>query len=80
MADVKAKISTTTSSGPQQVSVTVPAQTATAANKLRNMLDVNTAVLADGSILQYDSATDKFVTRTDISTTTGSLSLNGGVF
>lgn len=79
MADVKAKISTS-NTGPKQVSVTVPAQTATAANKLRNMLDVNSAVLADGSVLQYDSATDKFVTRTDISTTTGTLSLNGGVF
>ena len=65
-------------SGAQQVSVQVPS--VSISNSLRSLTDVNAATLNDGALLQYDSASDKFVTKTTIETTTGTLRFNGGNF
>jgi len=65
-------------SGAQQVSVTLPS--AAAAQTLKNLSDVNVTSLEDGALIQYDSATDKFITKTTIETTTGTLKFNGGNF
>lgn len=75
---ITARINPKTSSGAQQVSVTVPS--ANIAQSLRNLNDVNSVTLEDGSILQYDATSEKFVTRTDIKTEKGTLKLNGGNF
>lgn len=66
------------SAGAQQVSVTVPS--ASVAKNLTSLNDVNATTLEDGSILQYDATSRKFVTRTDIKTQSGTLKLNGGNF
>jgi len=63
MATIRAKINSNTSSGPQQVSVSVPSATASQTFKALN--DVNTSSLEDGALIQYDSATDKFITKTN---------------
>jgi len=42
--------------------------------------DVDTSSLEDGAILQYRSSDAKFVARTEIVTTTGTLTLNAGAF
>ena len=42
--------------------------------------DVDTTSLSDGAILQYRSSDAKFVARTEIVTTTGTLTLNAGTF
>ena len=78
MAVVKAKINTNTSSGPQQVTVQVPS--ATIAQSLRSLNDVNVTSLSDGALLQYDAATDKFTARNELNTTTGPMIFNGGAF
>ena len=78
MAVVKAKINSNTSSGPQQVTVQVPS--ATIAQSLRSLNDVNVTSLSDGALLQYDAVTDKFVTRNELQTTTGTITFNGGAF
>jgi len=78
MSTIRAKINSNTSSGPQQVSVTVPS--ATAAQTLRSLNDVNVTTLEDGSILQYDASSERFVSRTNISTTTSTSHKNGGNF
>ena len=78
MAVVKAKINTNTSSGPQQVTVQVPS--ATIAQSLRSLNDVNVTSLSDGALIQYDAATDKFITRNELETTTGTIVFNGGAF
>jgi len=75
---VTAKINSNTSSGAQKVSVTVPS--ATAAQTLKQLNDVNVTSLSDGALLQYDAATDKFVTRNELQTTTGTITFNGGAF
>ena len=75
---ITARINPKTSSGAQQVSVTVPS--ANIAQSLRNLNDVNSVTLEDGSILQYDATSEKFVTRTNILTEKGTLKLNGGNF
>ena len=75
---VRANINSNTSAGPQQVSVQLPS--AAAAQSFKNLNDVNTSSLEDGALIQYDSATDKFITRTELSTTTGTLKFNGGNF
>ena len=67
------------SAGAQQVSVTVPSATSVAKN-LTSLNDVNATTLEDGSILQYDATSRKFITRTDIKTQSGTLKLNGGNF
>jgi len=78
MAVVKARINSNTSSGPQQVSVTIPS--ASAARTFKALNDVNVTTLEDGALIQYDATSDKFVTTTTIETTTGSLRLSGGNF
>jgi len=78
MAVVKARINSNTSSGPQQVSVTIPS--ASAAQTFKALNDVNVTTLEDGALIQYDATSDKFVTKTTIETTTGSLRLSGGNF
>ena len=78
MAVVKAKINSNTSSGPQQVTVQVPS--ATIAQSLRSLNDVNVTSLSDGALLQYDAATDKFTARNELNTTTGTITFNGGAF
>ncbi len=78
MATIRAKINSNTSSGPQQVSVSVPSATASQTFKALN--DVNVSTLTDGALIQYDSATDKFTTRNELETTTGTLTFNGGAF
>ena len=75
---VRANIKSNTSTGPQQVSVQLPS--AAAAQTFKNLSDVNITTLEDGALIQYDSATDKFITRTELSTTTGTLKFNGGNF
>ena len=85
MAQIKARIDSTISR-PQQVSVTMPAgaQSQTAVTnstlKLRLLADVDASTLADGSMIQYSSTSDKFVVRDEITTNTGSITLNGGSF
>ena len=76
MANITAKLNATTASGPKQVSVTVPATT----TKLNRLQDVNVTSLSDGALLQYDDATKKWTSRSDILTESGNLILNGGTF
>ena len=78
MAVIKAKINSNNSSGPQQVTVQVPS--ATIAQSFKSLNDVNATSLSDGALIQYDAATDKFVTRNELETTTGTLVFNGGAF
>lgn len=78
MAVIKAKINSNTSSGPQQVAVQVPS--ASVSQTFKQLNDVNVTSLSDGALIQYDSATDKFVTRNELETTTGTLTFNGGSF
>lgn len=74
---ITATINSTTA-GAQKVSVTLPS--AQVANTLSNLADVDVSSLQDGSLIQWDNTAQKFVTRTEISTTTGTLTFNGGVF
>jgi hypothetical protein len=82
MANITAKINAPTSSGPQQVSVTLPSGQAVQNTSLSLKLlgDVDATDLNDGALLQYRASDGKFVTRNEISTTTGSLTFNGGSF
>ena len=75
---ITAKINSNTSAGPQRVSVTIPS--ATAAQTFKALNDVNVTTLEDGALIQYDASTDKFITKTTISTDTGTLKLSGGNF
>jgi len=79
---VRANINSTTSAGPQQVSVQVPSTNlaVTSASSLKNLSDVNASTLEDGALLQYDASSEKFVTKTTIETNTGTLIFNGGNF
>jgi len=77
---VRANINSSTSAGPQQVSVQVPSTNLSAANRLRSLTDVDSSTLTDGALLQYDAPSDKFVTKTTIETNTGTLIFNGGNF
>jgi hypothetical protein len=73
---------------PQVVRVTVPGPqgptgaSGSSQNKISDALDVDTTTfgLNDGSLLQYRASTQKFVTRTELDTTTGTIVLNGGNF
>ena len=78
MAVVKARINSNNSSGPQQVSVTIPS--ASAAQTFKALNDVDVTTLEDGALIQYDATSDKFITKTTIETTTGTLKLSGGNF
>ncbi len=79
---VKANINSSTSSGPQQVSVQVPSTNVniTNVNRLRSLSDVDSSSLTDGALLQYDASSDKFKTRNELDTTSGTLVFNGGNF
>lgn len=72
---------------PQQVSVTLPSagslNNLTAQNsalKLSLLNDVDISGIADGAILQYRASDQKFFTTTNVITTTGNLTLNGGEY
>jgi len=77
-----ANIGVNTASGPQTVSVSLPSAQAAQNSSLQLKLlgDVDTTTLDDGALLQYRSSDGKFVARTEISTTTGTLTLNAGAF
>jgi len=45
-----------------------------------NDVDTTTFGLNDGSLLQYRASTQKFVARTELDTTSGTIVLNGGNF
>ena len=75
---VRANINSNTSSGPQQVSVQLPS--AAAAQSFVNLSDVDVTTLEDGALIQYDASTDKFTTRNELETTTGTITFNGGAF
>ena len=79
---VKANINSSTSAGPQQVSVQVPSTNVniTNVNRLRSLSDVDSTSLTDGALLQYDASSDKFKTRNELDTTSGTLVFNGGNF
>ena len=79
---VRANINSSTSAGPQQVSVQVPSTNLAVSNvnRLRSLTDVDSSTLTDGALLQYDEDSDKFVTRNQIDTNQGTLVLNGGNF
>lgn len=65
-----------TTSGPRNVSVTVPS----ASTRLNALGDVNVSTLNDGAMLQYDNTSKKWTSRNDIKTESGNLILNGGTF
>ena len=74
-----ADINATTAPGPKQVSVTVPS--ASNAEKLNTLQDVNVTSINDGALLQWDNNTGKWTSKNDIITDTGGeLIINGGVF
>tara|TARA_Y100000004_G_C8943998_1_gene425410 strand:- start:1419 stop:1688 length:270 start_codon:yes stop_codon:yes gene_type:complete len=74
-----ADINATTAPGPKQVSVTVPS--ASNAEKLNTLQDVNVTSLNDGALLQWDNNTGTWTSKNDIITDTGGeLIINGGVF
>ena len=75
---VRANINSNTSAGPQQVSVQLPS--AAAAQSFRNLSDVDTTTLNDGALIQYDASSQKFTTRNELETTTGTITFNGGAF
>ena len=79
---VKANINSSTSSGPQQVSVQVPSTNVsdTNVNRLRSLTDVDSSTLDDGALIQYDASSDKFTTRNELDTTSGTIVFNGGNF
>ena len=79
---VKANINSSTSSGPQQVSVQVPSTnvSVTNVNRLRSLTDVDSSTLDDGALIQYDASSDKFTTRNELYTTSGTIVFNGGNF
>ncbi|MAJ57291.1 MAG: hypothetical protein CMI74_04390 [Candidatus Pelagibacter sp.] len=82
MPDITAKINVNTSAGPEKVSVTLPSAQAASNSALQLKLlgDVDTSTLDDGALLQYRSSDGKFVTRTEIITSTGTLLFNCGSF
>lgn len=79
---VKAVITTKVGSQPQRVSVTLPSSQNVKNSNLRLSLlgDVNATTLQDGALIQYDASTEKFTTRNELQTTTGTLIFNGGNF
>ena len=82
MSDITAKINVNTSAGPKKVSVTLPSAQAAGNSTLQLKLlgDVDTTDLNDGALIQYRSSDAKWVARTEIVTTTGTLTFNGGSF
>ena len=96
MSDISAKLNTTSpiygsiSQGnkPTVTRVTVPGPqgptgaAGSSANNIAQANDVDTTTfgLNDGSLLQYRASTQKFVARTELDTTSGTIVLNGGNF
>ena len=82
MPDITAKINVNTSAGTQKDSVQLPSAQAAgnATLQLKLLGDVDTTELNDGALLQYRASDGKFVTRTEIVTTTGTLLFNCGNF
>ena len=76
---ITAKIQNT-ATGPNKVTVQQPSAGTSANFKFRNLGDVNSSTLTDGSMIQYDATTDKFVTKTSIESNTGTIIFNGGNF
>ena len=79
---VTAKITPKTGGLPQQVSVQLPSGSAlqNSALSLKLLNDVVTTGIQDGALLQYRSSDEKFVARSELETTTGTLKFNGGTF
>jgi len=82
MPEITARINAPTSSGPQKVTVTLPSGQALQNSSLSLKLlgDVDATDLNDGALLQYRASDGKFVTKNELSTTTGRLTFNGGSF
>ena len=79
---VTAKITPKTGGQPQQVSVQLPSGSAlqNGALKLALLQDVVTTGIEDGALLQYRASDEKFVARTELETTTGTIIFNAGNF
>ena len=79
---VTAKITPKTGGLPQQVSVQLPSGSALqySALSLKLLGDVVTTGIQDGALLQYRSSDEKFVSRSELETTTGNIIFNGGNF
>jgi len=82
MSSITAKINTSSGSGPQKVSVTLPSGSSLQNSSLSLKLlgDVDVTNLNDGALLQYRASDGKFVSKNEIVTTTGTLTFNGGSF
>ena len=96
MSDINARINSTSpisgsiSQGnqPTVTRVTVPGPqgptgaSGSSENNIANAADVDTTTfgLNDGSLLQYRASTQKFVARTELDPTSGTIVLNGGNF
>ena len=73
---------------PQVTRVTVPGPqgpqglAGSAQNEIPNASDVDTTTfgLQDGSVLQWKQSTSKWIARTELDTTSGTIVLNGGSF
>ena len=73
---------------PQVTRVTVPGPkgdtglAGSAQNQISSASDVDTTSfgLDDGSLLQYSASTEKWIARTELDTTTGTIVFNGGSF
>lgn len=73
---------------PQVTRVTVPGPqgpqglAGSAQNEISNASDVDTTTfgLQDGSVLQWKQSTSKWIARTELDTTSGTIVLNGGSF
>ena len=76
------KITPKTGGLPQQVSVTLPSGSnlQNSALKLALLNDVVTTNISDGALLQYRASDQKFVARTELETTTGTIIFNAGNF
>ncbi len=79
---VTAKITPKTGGLPQQVSVQLPSGSTlqNGALKLALLQDVVTTGIEDGALLQYRASDEKFVARTELETTTGTIIFNAGNF
>jgi hypothetical protein len=79
---VKAVISAKTGGLPQKVSVTLPSGSSiqNSALSLKLLNDVVTTGIEDGALLQYRASDEKFVARTELETTTGTIIFNAGNF
>ena len=79
---VSARITPNTGGLPQQVSVSLPSGSnlQNSALKLALLQDVITTNISDGALLQYRASDQKFVARTELETTTGTIIFNAGNF